>query len=43
MIMSLFGFWNPMTGMTLIIYLIGIIHEKPLFDQVLDALIHHGA
>ena len=41
MIMSLFGFRNPMTGMTLIIYRIGVIYEEPFIDKMLDALIHH--
>ena len=41
MIMSLFGFWNPMAGMTLIIYRIGVIYKKPFIDKMLDALIHH--
>ena len=32
-----------MTSMTLIIYLVGVVYEKPYLDQMLDALIHHGA
>ena len=41
MIMSLFGFWNPMTGVALIIYRICIIYKEPFIDKMLDALIHH--
>ena len=43
MIMSLFGFRNPMTGVTLIIYLVRVIYKEPFIDKMLDALIHHGA
>ena len=32
-----------MTGMTLIIDLVRVIHEVPLFNKPLDALIHHHA
>ena len=32
-----------MTGMTLIVDRVRIIYEKPFFDQMLDALVHHGA
>ena len=41
MIMSLFGFRNPMTGVTLIIDLVCVIHEDTFIDEVLNRLIHH--
>ena len=40
---SLFRFRNPVTGVTLIIYLIRVIYEMPELHEMLDALVHHGA
>ena len=40
---KLFRFRNPVTGVTLIIYLIRVIYEMPELYEMLNALVHHGA
>ena len=43
MIMKLFSFRNPMSCMSLVGDFIGIVYQMTVFDETLDAFIHHGA
>ena len=42
MIMSLFSFRNPMTGVALVVHFMRIIGEVAALEEMLDALVHHG-